>query len=324
MAARTPVRMVGRMVRRRPAVAATVSPFSPAAVDLTTVMQMFTELMALHEDVTSVQEKVLGIAADLGEKQGMNDKALDETKNLIQILKQKYAAFEAIKVGPKGIDGLPGKSVDAEKIIADVTTAVTSRIRQPLDGKGPAIADVVEALKPAVLKQVKKLVSNVKETAPLVAVAPVDVNQLLDQLFEEIQSGKRKLNVGHIDGLDTKFAEVRNAAAMGGLEGKIYGKDTWARGGGDTVVPGTNVTFGKDSNGNKIINANPSGGFSIITVTGIVDDSNVTFGAATQPTLLNINGAFYQKTGGAYTWSYSGTTITLNQPVGTGGSIFGI
>lgn len=313
MNARTPVRMVGRMVRRRPAVTATVSPFSPAAVDLTTVMQMFTELMALHEEVMQT-------VADLEKKQENTDTTHDEVKQLAQTLQQKYAAFEAIKTGPKGDEGEPGQSVDT----ASVIEAVASRIRQPLDGKGPTVADVVQALKPAVLKQVKKLVPNVKETAPLVAVAPVDVNQLLDQLFEEIQSGKRKLNVGHIDGLDTKFAEVRNAAAMGGLEGKIYGKDTWARGGGDTVVPGTNVTFGKDSNGNKIINANPSGGFSIITVTGIVDDSNVTFGAATQPTLLNINGAFYQKTGGAYTWSYSGTTITLNQPVGTGGSIFGI
>lgn len=67
-----------------------------------------------------------------------------------------------------------------------------------------------------------------------------------------------------------------------------------------------------------------TGGITIIAVTGTINDSNMTFTAATQPTLLNINGAFYQKTGGAYTWTYVGTTITLNQPVGLGGSIFGI
>lgn len=66
------------------------------------------------------------------------------------------------------------------------------------------------------------------------------------------------------------------------------------------------------------------GSFGIINVTGTVNDSNTSFTAATLPTLLNINGAFYQQTGGAITWSYSGTTITLSSPVGTGGQIYGI
>lgn len=66
------------------------------------------------------------------------------------------------------------------------------------------------------------------------------------------------------------------------------------------------------------------GGFEIITVSGTIDNSNVTFSAATEPTALSINGPIYQQTGGAYTWTYVGTTITLNQPVGEGGTIFGI
>lgn len=67
-----------------------------------------------------------------------------------------------------------------------------------------------------------------------------------------------------------------------------------------------------------------SGGFSVIAVIGTINDSNVTFTATSQPTLLNINGAFYQKTGGAITWTYSGGTITLSSAVGTGGNIYGI
>lgn len=67
-----------------------------------------------------------------------------------------------------------------------------------------------------------------------------------------------------------------------------------------------------------------SGGFSVIAVTGTINDSNVTFTATSQPTLLNINGAFYQKTGGAITWTYSGGAITLSSAVGTGGNIYGI
>lgn len=70
--------------------------------------------------------------------------------------------------------------------------------------------------------------------------------------------------------------------------------------------------------------ASASNGLTIITITGTVDDSNVTFTATTQPTLLNINGAFYQNTGGAITWTYVAGTITLSIPVGTGGQIYGL
>lgn len=67
-----------------------------------------------------------------------------------------------------------------------------------------------------------------------------------------------------------------------------------------------------------------SGGLTIIPVTGTVDDSNMTFAATSQPTLLNINGAFYQNSGGAITWSYATGVITLSSPVGAGGQIYGL
>lgn len=66
------------------------------------------------------------------------------------------------------------------------------------------------------------------------------------------------------------------------------------------------------------------GGVGIITVTGTINDSNVSFTAGSQPTVLDINGAVYSPTGGAITWTYSSGSITLSSPVGTGGSIFGI
>lgn len=65
-------------------------------------------------------------------------------------------------------------------------------------------------------------------------------------------------------------------------------------------------------------------GLTLVTVTGTINDSNVTFTAASTPTVLVINGAFYQQTGGAITWSLAGLVITLSSPVGTGGSIFAL
>ncbi len=63
---------------------------------------------------------------------------------------------------------------------------------------------------------------------------------------------------------------------------------------------------------------------SPISISGTINNSNLTFTAASQPTYLAINGVLYQPTGGDYIWVYSSGTITLNQPVGLGGSIFGI
>lgn len=62
----------------------------------------------------------------------------------------------------------------------------------------------------------------------------------------------------------------------------------------------------------------------IIPVSGTINDSNVTFTSYKEPNYLIINGAAYQKTGGAITWSWVSGTITLSNAVGTNGSIWGI
>lgn len=76
--------------------------------------------------------------------------------------------------------------------------------------------------------------------------------------------------------------------------------------------------------GALVVTTSGGSGITIIAVTGVIDDSNVTFTAASEPTVLVINGGVYQKTGGAITWTYLAGTITLSSPVGVGGSIFGI
>ena len=63
---------------------------------------------------------------------------------------------------------------------------------------------------------------------------------------------------------------------------------------------------------------------SILTATGTINDTNLAFTFTSQPTVLIINGAVYQQTGGAITWTWSDPTATLSVAVGTGGSIFGI
>jgi len=99
------------------------------------------------------------------------------------------------------------------------------------------------------------------------------------------------------------------------------------RGGGDTVTAGSGIAVTVNESGQKVITATGSGAFSILTATGSVDDSNVTFTFISVPTMVNINGSFYNagaQVGGVAAWTNVGTTVTTAFPVGTGGCIFGV
>lgn len=95
------------------------------------------------------------------------------------------------------------------------------------------------------------------------------------------------------------------------------------------LVAGSGVTISTaddnmEKNVDVTISAQVSGG--ILAATGTIDDSNVDFTFASLPSVLIINGATYQQTGGAITWSWTAGTLTatLSSPVGSGGSIFGL
>lgn len=87
------------------------------------------------------------------------------------------------------------------------------------------------------------------------------------------------------------------------------------------VVFADNLTVTRTANGVSVSGENGGGGGTNLdfeTPTGTVDDSNVTFTVANTPLYLVINGAQYFE-GVHYT--LAALTITLNNPVGTGGFI---
>lgn len=70
-----------------------------------------------------------------------------------------------------------------------------------------------------------------------------------------------------------------------------------------------------------------SGGITILTATGAVDDSNTAFTFAEKPDIIFINGMGYRDgstIGGVPVWTWAVLTATLSNPVGTGGDIYGI
>ena len=99
------------------------------------------------------------------------------------------------------------------------------------------------------------------------------------------------------------------------------------RGGGDTVVAGSNISIAINENGQKEISAIVSGSFSTLTVvTGDIADVNTVFTFASTPTLVVVNGSTYRNGSTAMggTISISGVTVTLPNPVGSGGDVYAI
>lgn len=86
----------------------------------------------------------------------------------------------------------------------------------------------------------------------------------------------------------------------------------------DVVIDGLD----QDERGNYILTSPTPGGGSISkeTPVGAIDNSNTTFTVDNEPLYININGAIYEEGDGEYA-SYSAGTITLANPVGTGGFI---
>lgn len=60
---------------------------------------------------------------------------------------------------------------------------------------------------------------------------------------------------------------------------------------------------------------------SLLTATGTVNDANVTFTFTSAPQIVVVNGLALRQGHG---WSIATLTVTLDNPVGTGGDIYGI
>ena len=72
---------------------------------------------------------------------------------------------------------------------------------------------------------------------------------------------------------------------------------------------------------NKWENSTSAGGsYSLLTATGTIDDYNLDFTFASEPTEIVVNGLSYRKNAG---WTWSNPTATLENPVGSGGRIYG-
>lgn len=208
----------------------------------------------------------------------------------VQEVKDHVARVQNLPEGKKGEKGdMPEFDVEAIK------NEIMSGIPKPKDGETPDTQKIVKTVLASLPKPEKRT------EAPM-----VDHETLADLVIEKITKGK-KLKVEHIAGLTEEVASYRNQ-----LAGKVYGKDTWARGGGDIVTAGSGISVTTDANGKKVItNTNPSSGTTYYTPTGTVNASNTVFGVTAQPTSVISDGILLFEGAG---YSYAALSITLDVP----------
>lgn len=258
---RTPVRFRG-VPTRRPVASPLGNPFD--------IMSMIEELRRVHADFSKGREMV--------------EKALE--------------MFDAIKKGDPGRPGRPGRDGQNARQIteSDVEAAVRKVFKQPKDGISPSAEEVAEAV-----LQSKKLFRFIKKRLkpgdPGKDGEAPEAQTLVGMVLAEM--AKSKIAFGQVEGLEGKFAELRNHIAT---------KNNW-RGGGDTVTAGSGIAITDTVNGNKQISATGSG-FDQLASTE-TPDGNITvftFPTATaQPSLIVSDNVVMKATtrAGTVNWTWN-------------------
>ena len=233
-----------------------------------------------------------------------------------------------------------------EQLINDISKKVMSLIRIPIDGRTPTKSEVLELIKSTMptekdlVKIVKPLIPKVKDGDDGKTPTEKELKKIIEPMIPEVKvavNGKtpsrteledivRPLIVQFTATLPKEPARASKEQVEGIAEPIIRSLITKARkgwfgggGGGDNVRAGSGIALTTNNIGAKVISA--TGGFSIITVTGTVDDSNTSFTAASEPSVVMVNGQGLRNTKGV---TISGTSITLDSPVGTGGDIYAL
>jgi hypothetical protein len=122
------------------------------------------------------------------------------------------------------------------------------------------------------------------------------------------------------DGTWGEWTDLRGAPGAGGGFSFFGG----GMGGVRRIRAGANITISGDEGEPTISASGGSGGaYTIDEPSGAVDDSNLDFVFSSKPDLISVNGMIFRENHG-WSWDSGTNTATLDNPVGTGGDIFGL
>lgn len=270
------------------------------------IEEIFKQLKA-DFDLTDIQEEIKNLTDDLNTQQKIQSDSFDEKLtsfyNELKKSKDEGKKFTSAYVTDlqKKLDRLVGEvgvkgneSTSKEKTFKKEIESINSKLNDFINKLDKNITKV-EAIKPYTAK---------KDTEHQKAIDELknETRNLRSDLLSRLQTVgggaiNRQILVGGTNPL-TKYTDY-NIIAGSGITITTANDDTNKR---------VNLTF----------TSSASGAFE--TPVGTVDDSNTTFTVSNTPLYIIVNGAQYIEGTGLFS-SYSGGTITLSAPVGTGGFI---
>ncbi len=196
--------------------------------------------------------------------------------------------------------------------------SLSSRINEFKDTKSEEKLSKLDSALTSLVEEVDKIKSNTsKYIKEKEKQTEERIHEIREELNKSLESGHEEINKLKVNILsNNRGGSIPLQVSAGGTVANTrYAEINFI---GATAV--TNNTTKKTD----ITTPGGGTGFTKAIMSGTIDDSNMVFtsnGAA--PTYLIINGTWYDNTAGApYTWTGT-TTVTLNNPVGTGGQIFG-
>lgn len=275
------VRTQGGVVDKKPQ----VTEKAAAPVNFAELVEMFNKLPQALADIEKIKNELLAAHAEtLTKAQG------------VQI------SFEAVK---RGAPGVPGKTpdIDYQRIVDEVKKYIPT----PKDGETPVVDH----------KKIARMAAKLVEVPLAKDGKDADEEGMLGRLVDRLEDGSVVIPLKTVDGLDRKFAEVNSRIPM---QVEQYGKNTWKRGGGDTVAAGSNVTITTNGSGQKVINASGGGGggggSQYFFAQGVTDGVNQDFTYTGTLEAVLLNGQ-YQTLGIDYTLSGNVIMFTYAPAPGT-------
>lgn len=251
----------------------------------------------------------------------ITEKQLNEALNKIEkaVEKIKNSNDTQFLNIEKGVANTLNKALKEQ---ADALNFIRDKVRKikegidGKDGKTPTKQELIDLILPLIPEPIK----SIEETA----------EQTRDKL-ETLKDDERlsKTAIKGIEEIENKIKEIeiRPSGKGGGSKGLtlyVGGSKKLLTAKTLNFVGGAGITISyAHSNGRNDITITATGTASLtpITITGTIDDSNTSFTAASEPNIVIINGASYRHGKGV---TISGTSITIDNPVGVGGDIYGL
>lgn len=283
---------------------------SPTKVEDTSLFSLFYKFKELkkelfdrleekfkHVDELSTEAKQASKEVDRISKQIEKDfeELSSEIVDTLRTIKSKTLKGDKGDAGytpKKGIDYFDGKNGETPKIdVNKIAKLASSLVKVPK----PDTKIIKEEVDPEELaKKLQISIKNIK-----------DWKDTWNEIKREISRNKGGYHGGGFNNIANSVGNVST-----GLDTLKF------TGSGVSSVTQTGRTVTVDIAGGT--------GLTKLTVTGTIDDSNVTFTTSSVPVYMIINGSMYASgdtSGGIVMWTAVGTTVTLAFPVGSGGAI---